>query len=71
MLVFVLVFSLHIENLPTSYSPFLFSNFLISLDTFLEILFRYVLLELEIFVKQILIRYSVLQTDLKRNTDTS
>ena len=55
----------------TSYSPFLFSNTLISLDTFLEILFRYALLELEIFVKQIFIRYSVLQTDLKRNTDAS
>ena len=46
-LVFVLVYSLHISISPTSYSPFLFSNFLISLDTFLQVSFRYAMLYLD------------------------
>ena len=43
----VLVYSLHIKNSPTSYSPFLVSKFLISLDTFLQVLFKYAILYLD------------------------
>ena len=35
-----LVYSLQIKNSPTSSSPFLFSNFLISFATFLQVSFK-------------------------------
>ena len=55
--VLVLVYSLHIKNSPTSYSSFLYSNFLISFDTFLQVVFKHAMLLLELLMSVVYPKY--------------
>ena len=53
----VLVYSLQIKNYPTSYSSFLFSIFLISFDTFLQVVFKNAMLFLELLMSVVYSNY--------------